>query len=274
MSSKSNTVPGSGSLRTVGWVTSADGIRLSYEVRGAGMPALVLVHGWSCDRSYWDGQVEVLSRMRQVITVDLAGHGESGTGRKAWTIEAFGADVADVVNGLALKSMILIGHSMGGDVIVEAARRLPGRIKGLVWVDTYRQLANFPPPEQVEQRLAPFRADFVRTTRSFVRAMFAPGADESLVERVALDMSAAPADIAIEALESTWNSGPRLIATLQEVRLPVVAMNPEDPPTDIESLQRYGIEVVTMPRVGHFLPMEHPRQFSALLLRVIERFIQ
>jgi DNA-binding transcriptional LysR family regulator len=56
-------------------VASADGVPIAYEVHGQGSPALVLVHGWSCDRSYWQGQVEPLSRHYQVITLDLAGHG-------------------------------------------------------------------------------------------------------------------------------------------------------------------------------------------------------
>ena len=107
-------------------VMSTDGICLAYEIHGSGVPAIVLVHGWSCDRSYWDGQVAPLSAKFQVVAVDLAGHGESGSGRAAWTIEAFGADVADVVDELALESVILVGHSMAGDVIVEAARRLRG----------------------------------------------------------------------------------------------------------------------------------------------------
>ena len=110
-----------------------------------------------------------------------------------------------------------------------------------------------------------------RTTRAFVRGMFAPGADESLVERVVADMSAAPPDVAIEAAESVWNFWPKLTAALLELRLPIVAINPDHPPTDIESMQRYGVEVVLMPRVGHFLMMEDPKRFNELLLNAIDR---
>ena len=55
---------------------------------------------------------------------------------------AFGADVVAVIEKLGLRDVVLIGHSMGGDVIVEAARALPERIIGLVWVDTYNTLGN------------------------------------------------------------------------------------------------------------------------------------
>src|SRR5207249_632714 len=118
--------------------SAPDGIRIVYEVQGEGRPgtpALVFIHGWSCDRSYWKGQLEPFSQRFKVVAIDLAGHGESGLGRDAWTIAAFGGDVAAVVQKLGLERVILIGHSMGGHVTAEAARRLPGRVAGLVWVD-------------------------------------------------------------------------------------------------------------------------------------------
>jgi pimeloyl-ACP methyl ester carboxylesterase len=69
-----------------GVATSRDGIPLAFEVHGAGTPTLVFVHGWSCDRSYWRGQVRPLAARYQTVAVDLAGHGESGVGRRAWTM--------------------------------------------------------------------------------------------------------------------------------------------------------------------------------------------
>ncbi len=93
---------------------SADGIPLAYEVHGTGRPALVFVHGWSCDRRYWSKQIDYFAQRYQVVVLDLAGHGESGLGRRAWTIPAFGQDVVAVVEKLGLKEAVLIGHSMGG----------------------------------------------------------------------------------------------------------------------------------------------------------------
>ena len=87
-------------------------------MRGRGAPALVFIHGWSCDRTYWRGQVDAFSQTFRVVAVDLADHGESGTGRQVWTIGAFGEDVAACVSKLGLQRIILIGHSMGGDVIL------------------------------------------------------------------------------------------------------------------------------------------------------------
>jgi pimeloyl-ACP methyl ester carboxylesterase len=73
----------------------------------------------------------------------LAGEVVSADGvpvRHAWTMPAFGEDVAAAVTGLDLPEVVLVGHSMGGDVVVEAARRLRPRVRGLVWVDVYRSL--------------------------------------------------------------------------------------------------------------------------------------
>lgn len=187
---------------TSGVVPSADGVSIAYETAGESPLALVFVHGWSCDRSYWSAQVEAFSPEFRVVAMDLAVHGESGGGRDVQSMTAFGADVAAVVDHLGIERTLLIGHSMGGDVIMEAARLLPGRVLGLVWMDTYRQLPVRRTPEELEAILAPFRADFVGTTREAIRGLFPEDADSSLVERVAADMSSAPPSIAIPPLEA------------------------------------------------------------------------
>ncbi len=255
-------------------VPAPDGVPISYEVHGAGSPTLVFIHGWSCDRSYWEEQLAPFADEYQVVAVDLAGHGESGLGREEWTIDSFGGDVAAVVEELDLERVVLIGHSMGGDVTVAAAHRLPGRVEGLVWIDTYKQLGTSRTPEQVQAFVAPFREDFGGTVRTMVRGMFPPGAQESLVQRVAEDMSAAPPDVALGALTSSMSHDREIPVALQELDLPVVAINPEEPPTDVESMERHGIEVVPMPGVGHFLMMEDPERFNRLLSKVLDDLVR
>src|SRR5437867_8235652 len=90
--------------------------------RGQVTPALVFVHGWSCDSGYWKHQLDHFARNHQVVTLDLAGHGESGLDRENWTLQGFVEDLVAVVETLHLKKAVLIGHSMGGDVIIEAAK--------------------------------------------------------------------------------------------------------------------------------------------------------
>ncbi len=107
-------------------VRAEDGLRIVCEVRGKGDTALVFLHGWCGDREYWKHHVDVFAADYRVVTVDQAGHGESGKDRKNWTVAGLAGDVEALVKALGLKRVILIGHSMGGPVSLMAARRMPG----------------------------------------------------------------------------------------------------------------------------------------------------
>ena len=85
-----------------------DGATIVYDYRGAGDQALVFVHCWCCDRSFWAGQVDEFAKDYMIVTVDLGGHGGSTAKREDWTVELFGGDVAAVVKKLDLKQAILI----------------------------------------------------------------------------------------------------------------------------------------------------------------------
>jgi pimeloyl-ACP methyl ester carboxylesterase len=236
-----------------------------------GGTTVVFIHGWSCDRSYWKEQVDFFATQFQVVTIDLAGHGESGAGRQVWTIDSFGEDVAAVIKELDLKRVILVGHSMGGDVIVSAALRVPERIKGLVWVDVYKQLKTFRSQEQIDTFVSSFENNFQEKAEAFVRSMFPDNAEKTLVDRVAKDMSSAPTPIALGAMKSSISNDRKITVGLNTLKLPVVAINPSDPATDMESMNAAGVDVVLMPDVGHFLMMEKPEEFNVLLFRVLEK---
>jgi pimeloyl-ACP methyl ester carboxylesterase len=113
------------------------GVHIQYRLYGGGDALVVLVHGWSCDSNYWQAQLPALREHYAVATVDLAGHGGSGANRASWSMADFGDDVVRVVNALPdYQKVVLVGHSMGGPVAVEAARRLKGRVAGIIGVDT------------------------------------------------------------------------------------------------------------------------------------------
>lgn len=63
-------------------VESSDGVEIAFEAKGSGDIALVFIHGWSCDKSYWRNQINELSKSYKIVTIDLAGHGESGLNRE------------------------------------------------------------------------------------------------------------------------------------------------------------------------------------------------
>jgi pimeloyl-ACP methyl ester carboxylesterase len=168
---------------------SADGVPIHYEIHGSGSPALVFVHGWCRDRRCWDGQVQAFAPRHTVVALDLAGHGASGRDRASWTIQAFGLDVAAVVEKLGLRQAVLIGHSLGGGSIVEVARRLPDTVVGVIGVDTWRNLGEPRSRGAVSQAHALFRVDFAGTMRNRVQTMFSSSADPALVEGVAAQTS-------------------------------------------------------------------------------------
>ena len=253
---------------------SADGVSIAYEVHGTGEPALVFVHGWSCDRGYWTAQVAEFSQTHRVVTIDMAGHGDSGTGRREWTVPAYGADVAAVVEALDLESCVLIGHSMAGSVIVEAARILPGRVQGLIGVDTLQDFTYTLTEEQIEGYAAGLRTDFAVQMDAFVRGMFPEDADPALVDRVAADMSAAPP--AIPEAPFTHYLSHDLKAVLGEIDVPLRCLNADLWPLNLEGNRALyaDFEVVTMTGLGHFLFQESPDAFNgklAEILRGLER---
>ena len=255
-------------------VKSADGVSIAYQVGGSGNPALVFVHGWCCDKSYWEAQVPHFAREHKVVTIDLAGHGESGLDRKTWTMSAFGEDVVAVVNELDLDEVVLIGHSMGGLVIAEAARRMPERVIGLVGADTFWNVERMGTQEEIDEFLARLRANFAEVTREFVKStMFTPTSDPVLVERVVADMSAAPPEVGLGAVEGM--SKQDLALAFEEVQAPIRCISADKSPINVEAAQRHAssFEVVFMPEVGHFVMIEDTETFNRLLAKIVKELV-
>ena len=256
---------------------SADGITLAYEVRGEGEPAIVFIHGWCCDRTYWEAQLPYFAQKYKVLTIDLAGHGESGLDRKEWTMGAFGEDVVAVVNNLNLDQVVLVGHSMGGPVILEAARRMPKRVIGLVGVDTLQNFEDKFTQEQIDDWFTPLRFNFAEATRNFVRTMFTPNSDPALVEKIVTDMSSAPQDVGSGALEGYVDfQNNEIIRLLQEVQAPITCINSDHYPTNVEANQHYvsSFKALIMSGVGHFNMIENPETFNRLLEETVQEFVQ
>jgi len=255
---------------------SADGVSISYQVQGKGRPALVFVHGWCCDKSYWEAQLTPFAQQHKVVAIDLAGHGESGLDRKDWTIAAFGEDVAAVVKKLDLKQVVLIGHSMGGPVILAAARLMPKQVIGLVGVDTFNDIEWKYTQEETDEFLAPLYANFAKATDNFVRSMFTDTADSALVEKIAADMSVAPPEVGIGAFKGMINFMKNDSAqVLQELKAPIRCINSDMKPTNVEAILRYApsFKVVFMSGVGHFLMMEDAETFNRLLGEVVQELV-
>lgn len=255
-------------------VDSKDGVKVAYITKGEGEPALIFVHGWSCDKSYWENQLDEFAKSYKVVAVDLAGHGESSLNREDFTMAKFGEDVAAVVNQLKLNKVILIGHSMGGAVIVEAAKLLKGKAIGLVGVDTYQSFEDDWTKEQKEGILKPFTENFSVAAKGFVKSMFPKTADSLLVEKVANDMSSAPQQVAVSAMRNLFFYD--LIPVWKEVNLPLVSINCDLYPVSVEANKKYvsDYDVKIMKGVGHFIQLENPAEFNKLLHEAVTQLTQ
>jgi len=252
-----------------GTVAAADGVPIAYAIRGSGSPALVFIHGWMCDQTFWDAQVGPFSGSNVVVTIDLAGHGRSGMNRDEWSLMAFGADVQAVVEHLDLDQIILVGHSMGGPVALEAARLMPDRVIGVIAVDAL-QNADFEfGPDQKARFLAAWDEDFAGTCTTFVTSMFPETADPALVNRVESAMCEGPAESSVAQFRQFLDYDMK--AVLEAVQVPVRCINANGFPTDVDGNRAYheDFEAVIIDGPGHFLMMETPGEFNAQLWSVV-----
>ncbi len=256
-------VPGAGTA------TAPDGLSIAYTVAGDGPIALVFVHCWSCDRSYWSAQLDPFSEAHTVVTIDLPGHGDSGLGREGWPLSAYKDDVQAVVEQLGLERVILIGHSMGGPVALEAAPGLADRVLGVIGVDALHNADHEWPPEVYEQYLRGYEEDYAGTCDSFVRQMFLPDADAALVNEIADDMCSGPQEVglALQRQFADWDMAGALSAAGVRVR----CINAPGFPTAVEINRKYAdYNAIIMDGVGHFMMRERPDEFNQLLAELIE----
>jgi pimeloyl-ACP methyl ester carboxylesterase len=253
---------------------SIDRVHIEYRVYGSGEPAVILIHGWSCDANYWHAQLDDLKAHYTVVTLDLAGHGASGRNRADWSMANYGEDVAAVARHIPNTRIVLVGHSMGGPVALEAAPRIGDRVIGIVGVDTFKGIG-LPPPSRtaVDHEVAPFRADFVGEMHRFVpQFLFTRKADAALARKVADDMSRESPEVALPSLLAlnTLDYG----AILPQIHVPIIAINSDlGTPTDDARIRKAvpsSFRSVTLKGAGHFLMLEDPQHFNPLLLKAID----
>ncbi len=254
-------------------VLSKDGTPISYDICGAGEPALVFVHGWSCDSRYWRAQVPVFSKKHRVVVLDLAGHGHSGMTRTKYGMNAFGEDVQAVVKEIGSRKVILIGHSMGGSVIAEAARLMSDSVIGLIGIDTLENIEYPMTPEELKKMISPLEKDFRTGSRQFVGEMISPQTDPQLREWILSDMSAAPPIVALSAMNEmmTQYITGEAAKIFEKIRIPVVTVNGDMWPVNYEANRRhmFSYDAIVLKKADHFLMMNRAEEFNLALEKAI-----
>lgn len=113
-----------------------DGVRISYRAWGkGGDPVAVLVHGGAAHAGWWDHVAPHLTPGHRIVAIDLSGHGDSGH-RASYALETWADEVMAVVRAESAEPPVLLGHSMGGFVVLTAAQRYGVAIRGAAAIDS------------------------------------------------------------------------------------------------------------------------------------------
>jgi sigma-B regulation protein RsbQ len=244
-------------------VLSSDGVKIVYDVRGSGETSLIFVHCWAGNRFFWREQADVFATNYRVVTLDLAGHGQSGSNRKQWSIPGLADDVRAVADDLKLKRIILIGHSMGGPVSLQATHLLTGRVLGVVLVDSLHDVT-------IRRSVESAQADAERLRNNFagymgdLSSLFTKTSDPSIRHWVEHQAMAANQAVAVALKLDTPNlDAEKLFST---AGVPIRAINAKPPlsdATNVDGDRKYGdYDVVFVNDAGHFLQLERPQEFN------------
>ncbi|CAM3630348.1 alpha/beta fold hydrolase [Kibdelosporangium persicum] len=244
---------------------------IAYDDVGSGNP-VVLVHGHPFDRSMWRPQVERFGRSHRMIVPDLRGYGESTVIPGKTTLDVFAQDIADLLDRLGAGRVVLGGLSMGGQIVMEAYRRFPDRISGLLLADTFPGAET---PEGVKARndmadrllregMGPY-ADEVQWK------MVAPGNDS---EHVMHMMKNAPPEGAAAALRGRAER-PDYTESLREISVPtLIVVGRLDEYTPVHEAERMhalipGSTLAVIEGAAHMPNLERPAEFNAAFERLL-----
>ena len=256
---------------------------IHHVIAGTAHPPIVFVHGFACGNSDWDSQVAHLSTRHQCVAVDLRGHGASPGPAADCSIERYGADVAEVMRALALPPAIIVGHSLGCRVVVEAALQAPNHTKALVLIDGSQFGAAMGPALR-----AAFAQPngFATMAQGLFRDMFtaksAPATAQAVMDR-ALRL---PREVGEKMLADLQRYDEhRLTASLQSLKIPAMAIQTtysnekrerssmkrgqSSPYLDMLRAAVPAARIEIIEDTGHFPQLDEPTQTNALLDRFL-----
>lgn len=237
------------------------GLRLFYREAGSGTQTIVLVHGNVASSRWWERVLPDLSQDYRVIAPDLRGFGQSDK-PGGYTVEQFAADLAVLVDALSLPPAHIVGHSLGGSVVLQYVLDHPHRCRSLVLVDPGPAEGQVTPEERYPLLEA------IAVNREYMKAAVmgvtpaAPRDDyfEALVDDA---MLAGGALLPIARDLNTWNVQSRL----GQIKVPTLVLQGEqDSLVSQEAVRRTvagiaGARLEVVPGVGHSPQAENPEDF-------------
>lgn len=175
------TPPGGRIVRSIRF----DGCTVRYEhLPRPGRDRLVLVHGGSAHRGWWEQVAPALSADFDVVVPDLSGHGDSDH-RPSYAPALWAGELAAVVTASGATPVIVVGHSMGGLVGIYLAALRPELVSRLILVDTR---LNEPGPDGSAPRGSPMRPSHPHPTAEAIMARFRLRPPETNADPALLDV--------------------------------------------------------------------------------------
>ncbi len=242
-------------------------------------PAIVFIHGWSCDSSVWRYQVAGLRKDYRLIMVDLPGCGHSSKPSGiSYTPDYLAEAVNSVMVSAGIKKAVIVGHSSGFIVARRFAIKYPEKVSAMCDVDGVYVNVSMDPKgyEAARSEIGAFleklkgkdRQEFVRW---FVSMTFYGKTPEPLQKEIMAVMTKANAYAANSAMEEMWRPEVWEPVVIKAPLLAIYAKIPELPSN--EEIQLKGefpnLTYVEWDDTGHFLMMQHPERFNNLLSEFI-----
>jgi len=259
-------------------VLSADGSSIVYKTRGKGKTALVFVHCWGCNQKFWKYQVEPFAKDFRVVTLDMAGHGQSKDFKRGqWNVATMAQDVEAVLRELDLKEAVLVGSSMGGPISLQVAADMPDRVRGVACVDTLHDAEKPMPREIFQQMVLKLKADFEKGVEAFIPFMFTDHSDPRLKEWIVSEVKTCDPKACVPLLEGLAQVD--LKELMRKVQVPIRCVNsapyrPDGFKTNREVNRKYAdFDAVEMEGVGHFPMLERPDEFNGKLRQAVDSIL-
>jgi pimeloyl-ACP methyl ester carboxylesterase len=249
-----------------------DGAKIHYTEYGSGETALVFIHGWACDETFWDGQAAPLGAKFPVITIDLPGHGQSDKPEIAYTMDLYARAIDAVLQDAKVKGAVLVGHSNGTPVIRQFYRKFPQKTRALVIVDG--ALRPFGDKAMMEKFVARLKApNYEENAGKMIDSMTSPVRDAALREKIKSAMLRTPQYVASAEFDSTLDDA---LWKPDKINVPVLMILAKQPAwsADYEQFVRGlipDLDYQLWEGVSHFLMMEQPERFNGALIAFLEK---
>jgi pimeloyl-ACP methyl ester carboxylesterase len=248
---------------------SVDGIKIHSSTAGKGPKTVILVHGWTCDETTWNAQVPELSKEYRVITLDLPGHGRTGSPKDGkLSMDLFARAVEAVRKDSQAERVVLVGHSMGTSVVIEYARLYPKHTAAMVFVDG---MVTLPAGGRIPDASTLKGPDGLKARETTIRGMFSTSTTPDEQKHILSMMLAAPESTAVGALQATVDPSNWKGDVFTEPVLGVYADHSASGNREYMKTHFPNMDYHEIAGTGHFLMIEKPQEFNGLLIAFLEQ---